>query len=104
MIRRPPRSTLFPYTTLFRSSATTSSTSASRTKRNKDFIVPDYSRQPAISGLSFQAPAFSFSLPDGPADLSYSVQAVHNPQSIEVRHEHSYDSCRENTPEPRRDQ
>src|SRR3989442_10239231 len=30
MIRRPPRSTLFPYTTLFRSSATAASSSASR--------------------------------------------------------------------------
>src|SRR5688572_32687607 len=36
MIRRPPRSTLFPYTTLFRSATrrcTTSSTRASRTAR-----------------------------------------------------------------------
>src|SRR3712207_8711794 len=30
MIRRPPRSTLFPYTTLFRSAVTASSRSASR--------------------------------------------------------------------------
>src|SRR2546422_8466707 len=31
MIRRPPRSTLFPYTTLFRSSSNTASTGAGRT-------------------------------------------------------------------------
>src|SRR3712207_7391099 len=33
MIRRPPRSTLFPYTTLFRSSSTRSSRTASRPAR-----------------------------------------------------------------------
>src|SRR5438034_6418228 len=33
MIRRPPRSTLFPYTTLFRSVLAPSSESASRAKR-----------------------------------------------------------------------
>src|SRR5690349_22923464 len=32
MIRRPPRSTLFPYTTLFRSTATLASTAASVTR------------------------------------------------------------------------
>src|SRR5438094_6294909 len=32
MIRRPPRSTLFPYTTLFRSSPTASRTRRSRTR------------------------------------------------------------------------
>src|SRR3712207_6874701 len=36
MIRRPPRSTLFPYTTLFRSArATTSATRAAYDKKNK---------------------------------------------------------------------
>src|SRR5208283_5745130 len=32
MIRRPPRSTLFPYTTLFRSNSTTSPKTASRAR------------------------------------------------------------------------
>src|SRR3712207_7638348 len=37
MIRRPPRSTLFPYTTLFRSSLTSpsSSTTSRRTRRSR---------------------------------------------------------------------
>src|SRR2546430_10691292 len=40
MIRRPPRSTLFPYTTLFRSTRTTSSCSATLvTKGREDLNV-----------------------------------------------------------------
>src|SRR3712207_7358348 len=35
MIRRPPRSTLFPYTTLFRSRG---GTARSRNRRNRDYI------------------------------------------------------------------
>src|SRR5689334_24391437 len=35
MIRRPPRSTLFPYTTLFRSSSIADSRGSSRTMRRK---------------------------------------------------------------------
>src|SRR6266480_4999727 len=34
MIRRPPRSTLFPYTTLFRSSASDGATTAARSRRS----------------------------------------------------------------------
>src|SRR5262245_65032465 len=39
MIRRPPRSTLFPYTTLFRSSATASSTMRP-SRRRRSTVVP----------------------------------------------------------------
>src|SRR5690349_23156655 len=38
MIRRPPRSTLFPYTTLFRSSVGLLSTSGSNTKPSRTII------------------------------------------------------------------
>src|SRR2546425_4411487 len=40
MIRRPPRSTLFPYTTLFRSLLREQSTLGSFTLRSVDFIGP----------------------------------------------------------------
>src|SRR5258708_19095716 len=39
MIRRPPRSTLFPYTTLFRSIFTVSLSTAGD---NADDVIPDY--------------------------------------------------------------
>src|SRR5258707_10169018 len=50
MIRRPPRSTLFPYTTLFRSltsaSASSSSSAESATRRGRAFspVIGDRSR------------------------------------------------------------
>src|SRR5258707_9090341 len=44
MIRRPPRSTLFPYTTLFRSAGDTGGRRVSAGKRRHD---PDGARQPA---------------------------------------------------------
>src|SRR5256885_8223883 len=57
MIRRPPRSTLFPYTTLFRSSWTeklcpsaSSSSSASRKQRHRDGHVNDNCQDVADRG------------------------------------------------------
>src|SRR3712207_7344324 len=41
MIRRPPRSTLFPYTTLFRSQLTTSSGKTVRATANHPFLTYD---------------------------------------------------------------
>src|SRR5258705_3702637 len=53
MIRRPPRSTLFPYTTLFRStsssSAITSSASAGTSSRPSLLCPPTWSQRPAKS-------------------------------------------------------
>src|SRR3712207_7906613 len=54
MIRRPPRSTLFPYTTLFRSLPTLRLTEAGRQVqdihdfRGEHFEVTDYDPHPAI--------------------------------------------------------
>src|SRR3712207_8803369 len=45
MIRRPPRSTLFPYTTLFRSAATAAATGAARGDPRKARLVGDTVRQ-----------------------------------------------------------
>src|SRR3712207_8234016 len=46
MIRRPPRSTLFPYTTLFRSSTTVSwnGTPGSNSERSSDVVSRDDAR------------------------------------------------------------
>src|SRR5690348_17999627 len=41
MIRRPPRSTLFPYTTLFRSERALQEVYAGRTQTWTDFTVPE---------------------------------------------------------------
>src|SRR2546430_7881243 len=40
MIRRPPRSTLFPYTTLFRSSSCPRARAASTIARPRNFVPP----------------------------------------------------------------
>src|SRR5438128_7985713 len=40
MIRRPPRSTLFPYTTLFRSSRRTLYVTYARRQRREDWVEP----------------------------------------------------------------
>src|SRR5947208_10467689 len=51
MIRRPPRSTLFPYTTLFRSSATSPPSSITPPARRNVLRWPSPSyAQPAASG------------------------------------------------------
>src|SRR2546425_8704913 len=46
MIRRPPRSTLFPYTTLFRSSVTT--------QDNNNWVVAGFAHEGATGTLSAQ--------------------------------------------------
>src|SRR5687768_18147817 len=43
MIRRPPRSTLFPYTTLFRSAASTKRAAAARINLTTSRVDPDKS-------------------------------------------------------------
>src|SRR5688572_31863979 len=49
MIRRPPRSTLFPYTTLFRSDGTTTPTS----------VTPSSARAPECAGVPSSFPALT---------------------------------------------
>src|SRR3712207_8561380 len=46
MIRRPPRSTLFPYTTLFRSTASTCASSRRPSRGRRASSSPSRSRQP----------------------------------------------------------
>src|SRR2546430_7811760 len=51
MIRRPPRSTLFPYTTLFRSRARREGVVAFSDERNKQSLADDlHGRRQAICG------------------------------------------------------
>src|SRR3712207_8494751 len=62
MIRRPPRSTLFPYTTLFRSARTAPSAARSRSASRRmriGFLPPSSSEQP----ISRSAQPFAISLP-----------------------------------------
>src|SRR2546426_4768404 len=47
MIRRPPRSTLFPYTTLFRSPALDSPVNRARAERRETGAPPDRAARPA---------------------------------------------------------
>src|SRR2546430_17384565 len=46
MIRRPPRSTLFPYTTLFRSARTLRASTRARRRRSSSTSSPGGSRSP----------------------------------------------------------
>src|SRR5438094_7275623 len=61
MIRRPPRSTLFPYTTLFRSKANDSHADC-----YQYFCVPEYGT--ANGRLHFHAVHFMRTLPTGSVD------------------------------------
>src|SRR5258708_30744070 len=53
MIRRPPRSTLFPYTTLFRSKCCSSSSSCAR--RSRAAPKPPRKRSEPVDGQDFGA-------------------------------------------------
>src|SRR2546426_10335114 len=73
MIRRPPRSTLFPYTTLFRSLA----------DRFARVIATDASAEQIAQAAPHPkvgyrcAPAETSGLPNGAVDLAVAAQAVH---------------------------
>src|SRR3989441_7042174 len=51
MIRRPPRSTLFPYTTLFRSIPFDRSVSQFAVRENRPFVVNDFSVDANLRGM-----------------------------------------------------
>src|SRR5256884_8435267 len=52
MIRRPPRSTLFPYTTLFRSTGSVGRSFLAATSSSR-FVAPNYWADPK-SGVAYQ--------------------------------------------------
>src|SRR2546430_8256840 len=49
MIRRPPRSTLFPYTTLFRSKSSAETPKKARWEARSETLRPEISRPPVAS-------------------------------------------------------
>src|SRR3712207_8542927 len=55
MIRRPPRSTLFPYTTLFRSAAACSCALASEDGTELEFVAADGAGADQIRGVRLPA-------------------------------------------------
>src|SRR5256885_4328042 len=57
MIRRPPRSTLFPYTTLFRSAPNTTQPNSVRRKHGRGFLslVWPRSTSPSVTSVTIMA-------------------------------------------------
>src|SRR3712207_7517150 len=78
MIRRPPRSTLFPYTTLFRSPGAAETGSGARTTINeRDLKYAQYSRMDdmlsRVPGLQVLRDRKSTRLNSSHANISYAV-------------------------------
>src|SRR5688572_33438884 len=76
MIRRPPRSTLFPYTTLFRSLPTKAVIlldHPSSAHRSPDQINRSIGRQPFSARLDFSADRKSTRLNSSHSQISYAV-------------------------------
>src|SRR2546430_13542769 len=77
MIRRPPRSTLFPYTTLFRSAAVRS--------HSRRLIMPEMYREPWIGGLVTSPPANQpLTFPDNGDRKSTRLNSSHSQISYAV--------------------
>src|SRR3712207_7533877 len=77
MIRRPPRSTLFPYTTLFRSVGAVGADPADQLAGQAD-AVPHHSRRPPVDGHALLRPPAvgdrkSTRLNSSHANISYAV-------------------------------
>src|SRR3989442_13845029 len=73
MIRRPPRSTLFPYTTLFRSAGTVTSASATLTV-NPAPVAPAITSQPVNQTVTAGQTATFTVAASGTAPLAYQWQ------------------------------
>src|SRR5436309_9852017 len=95
MIRRPPRSTLFPYTTLFRSPATTTcrrrcrrcSATTPRTRRSEEHTSELQSRENLVCRLLLEKKTGSAKHADGPLSRTHHGSPVrlyqqHLPLSI----------------------
>src|SRR5687768_18347797 len=95
MIRRPPRSTLFPYTTLFRSIAL-----PARSVLRRQGQVPTLLGGPGRSGIPAQEDRKSTRLNSSHGYISYAVFCLkkkkqiktthHNPQLKHNKHAHTY--------------
>src|SRR2546422_6369025 len=88
MIRRPPRSTLFPYTTLFRSAASRNRcsvrrTRASRRRRRACHAVPDAANDRPPHGRK-HADRKSTRLNSSHGYISYAVFCLKKKKTLEV--------------------
>ena len=84
MIRRPPRSTLFPYTTLFRSTATTTVKSPLKTSSAKAQTAPPKIAKPIAAPI---AVACSFPLITKAGFFRTCAHVSHrNPTGVETKH------------------
>src|SRR2546430_9707211 len=88
MIRRPPRSTLFPYTTLFRSAAATSSKKLSVTKAFCE--IPTDRQKPRGTGRRSTADRKSTRLNSSHSQISYAVFCLKKKKRMHDKtHEHA---------------
>src|SRR2546427_4983435 len=94
MIRRPPRSTLFPYTTLFRSASGTFR-SAFHDQRKPGgrvvFEITRHSKYPAqatyrIEGLTCKPDRKSTRLNSSHSQISYAVFCLKKKKKIDISH------------------
>src|SRR3712207_6945747 len=77
MIRRPPRSTLFPYTTLFRSERTARSETAESDAVEFIDVKKTFGRNTVLNGLNLGIPEGQISMILGPSGTGKSVCIKH---------------------------
>src|SRR2546430_8742060 len=88
MIRRPPRSTLFPYTTLFRSCGIACSLGVSRTNLTLTPVMPESKNS---STYNDQLDRKSTRLNSSHSQISYAVFCLKKKKITHKKH-HSYNS------------
>src|SRR5690242_21416375 len=76
MIRRPPRSTLFPYTTLFRSRPPEPNGGSTIRFEQVGFAYPG-ARRPALEAITVEIPAGATAAIDGPDRKSTRLNSSH---------------------------
>src|SRR5690349_23690442 len=87
MIRRPPRSTLFPYTTLFRSAV-----EARRTSIGKVIVMPKPTAGPLMAAISGPADRKSTRLNSSHVEISYAVFCLKKKRKTDARRGFGADS------------
>src|SRR5258707_7690827 len=100
MIRRPPRSTLFPYTTLFRSSASLrerTATTGAAPDRSRNCPGPKSARPPKCQRPSLDRK--STRLNSSHANISYAVFCLKKKKKKENYHEHKQQNEQKSNPD-----
>src|SRR3712207_8182283 len=85
MIRRPPRSTLFPYTTLFRSGEVLQSSVGRLQRRHHHGLEEGHGREPLRDAALCHADRKSTRLNSSHANISYAVFCSKNKEPAPVR-------------------